>query len=345
MLNITLLKQPLLKRSTSILKKILPCLLLASASSFAKPALTVYTYDSFASEWGPGPVIKTAFEKECDCELNFVALEDGVSLLNRLRMEGKNSKADIILGLDNNLLQAAEQTGLFAKHGLDTKAVVDIPGGWDNTTFVPYDYGYFAFVYDKNRLKNPPQSLHELIDSKEPWKVIYQDPRTSTPGLGLLLWMQKVYGDQAPQAWQKLAKKTVTVTKGWSEAYGLFLKGEADLVLSYTTSPAYHIIEEKKDNYAAANFSEGHYLQIEVAGQLAASKNPALAKRFLQFILTPAFQQAIPTKNWMYPAIKTDLPAGFAHLAVPEKALQYSAQQVAEQRNNWIQTWQQAVSR
>jgi hypothetical protein len=82
--------------------------------------------------------------------------------------------------------------------------------------------------------------------------VIYEDPRTSTPGLGLLLWMQKVYGDKAPEAWQKLAAKTVTVTKGWSEAYGLFLKGESDLVLSYTTSPAYHIIEEKKDNYAAA---------------------------------------------------------------------------------------------
>nr|VXZ88705.1 Thiamine-binding periplasmic protein precursor [Klebsiella pneumoniae] len=24
-----------------------------------------------------------------------------------------------------------------------------MPGGWDNDTFVPYDYGYFAFVYDK----------------------------------------------------------------------------------------------------------------------------------------------------------------------------------------------------
>lgn len=333
----------LLKRSAILLKQSLPCLLLLSAPVFAKPALTVYTYDSFASEWGPGPVIKTAFEKECECELNFVALEDGASLLNRLRMEGKNSKADIILGLDNNLLQAAEQTGLFTQHGVDTHTI-KVPGGWSNATFVPYDYGYFAFVYNKEKLKNPPKSLHELIDSAEPWKVIYQDPRTSTPGLGLLLWMQQVYGEQAPEAWQKLAKKTVTVTKGWSEAYGLFLKGEADLVLSYTTSPAYHIIEEKKENYAAANFSEGHYLQIEVAGQLAASKQPELAKRFMQFILSPTFQQAIPTTNWMYPVISTELPAGFAALPVPEKSLQYSAQQVAEKRNSWIQAWQRAVS-
>ncbi|MGS3026373.1 thiamine ABC transporter substrate-binding protein, partial [Escherichia coli] len=76
---------------------------------------------------------------------------------------------------------------------------------------------------------NPPQSLKELFESDQNWRVIYQDPHTSTPGLGLLLWMQKVYCDDAPQAWQKLAKKTVTFTKGWSEAYGLVLKGESDL--------------------------------------------------------------------------------------------------------------------
>lgn len=169
-------------------------------------------------------------------------------------MEGKNSKADVVLGLDNNLLEAAAQSKLFAKSNVPASAV-SVPGGWDNDTFVPYDYGYFAFVYDKNKLANPPKSLKELVEGPQKWRVIYEDPRTSTPGLGLLLWMQKVYGDQAPEAWQKLAAKTVTVTKGWSEAYGLFLKGESDLVLSYTTSPAYHMIEEKKDNYAAASFA------------------------------------------------------------------------------------------
>lgn len=194
---------------------------------------------------GPRPNNQKAFEADCNCELKLVALEDGVSLLNRLRMEGKNSKADVVLGLDNNLLEAATQTKLFAKSGV-ANDTVNVPGGWKNDTFVPFDYGYFAFVYDKSKLKNPPKSLKELVESDQKWRVIYQDPRTSTPGLGLLLWMQKVYGDKAPEAWQKLAAKTVTVTKGWSEAYGLFLKGESDLVLSYTTSPAYHIIAEKK---------------------------------------------------------------------------------------------------
>ncbi len=325
-------------------KKLLPLLILIAAPVFAKPLLTVYTYDSFAADWGPGPAVKKAFEADCNCELKFVALEDGVSLLNRLRMEGKNSKADVVLGLDNNLIAAASQTKLFAPSNIDTSAL-SIPGGWKNDTFVPFDYGYFAFVYDKNKLKNPPKSLKELVESDQKWKVIYQDPRTSTPGLGLLLWMQKVYGDKAPEAWAKLASKTVTVTKGWSEAYGLFLKGESDLVLSYTTSPAYHIIEEKKDNYAAADFSEGHYLQVEVAGRLAASKQPELAEKFMKFITQPGFQNAIPTGNWMYPVTDVKLPEGFSSIKKPQTSLEFTPEEVSELRAGWISAWQRAVSR
>ncbi len=54
-------------------------------------------------------------------------MEDGVSLLNRLRMEGKNSKADVVLGLDNNLLDAASKTGLFAKKAVWQRMPLTFP--------------------------------------------------------------------------------------------------------------------------------------------------------------------------------------------------------------------------
>ncbi len=82
-----------------------------------KETLNIYTYDSFSSKWGPGPKIKTAFEKTCDCIVNWVALDDAVSILSRLKLEGNNTKADIALGLDMNLLEEAKASGLFAKHG------------------------------------------------------------------------------------------------------------------------------------------------------------------------------------------------------------------------------------
>ncbi|KLN65432.1 thiamine ABC transporter substrate-binding protein [Vibrio sp. VPAP30] len=317
---------------------------LATFPSFAEQnSLTIYTYDSFAADWGPGPVVEKAFEAHCDCDINFVALDDGVSILNRLRLEGDNSKADIILGLDNNLMAEAKKTGLLTQHSVDTSKVT-LPNGWTDKTFVPYDFGYFAFVYNKEKLANPPQSLKELVESRDDLKVIYQDPRTSTPGQGLMLWMKSVYGDDVTQAWQSLAKKTVTVTKGWSEAYSMFLEGESDLVLSYTTSPAYHLIAENDNKYAAADFAEGHYTQVEVAAKVKASKNQKLADEFMNFILSEEFQSAMPTGNWMYPVTDVALPQGFETLTLPSKALTFSADQVAENRKSWVREWQSALT-
>lgn len=328
----------------------MPKYLLALIISFAsysalagRPTLTVYTYSSFIADWGPGPIIKQRFESQCQCQLKFVGLEDGAALLNRIKMEGKKSKADVVLGLDNNLISQARQTGLFAESAVSNQKL-KLPISWQDQTFIPYDYGYFAFVYDKKRLKNPPTSLHQLVNSSEPWRVIYQDPRTSTPGLGLMLWMQKVFAKDSDVAWQKLAKKTVTITRGWSESYSLFLKGEADLVLSYSTSPAYHMINEHKNNYAAAAFSEGHYLQIEVAARLLSSTQPQLARQFMQFISSDDFQRSLATSNWMYPATEQPLPALFSQLMVPVHALLFDPDQIAAQYKQWITHWQNAVS-
>lgn len=311
--------------------------LIASAQS-----LTVYTYSSFASDWGPGPAIEKAFEAQCGCDLNYVALDDGVSILNRLRLEGSSTQADVVLGLDNNLMSEAKKSGLLANHGADLSSVV-LPNGWSDEVFVPFDYGYFAFVYNKEKVKNPPKSLKELVEQRDDLKVIYQDPRTSTPGQGLLLWMKSVYGDDSSAAWQQLSKKTVTVTKGWSEAYSMFLEGESDLVLSYTTSPAYHIIAEQDQRFAAADFAEGHYTQVEVAAKVAGSSNQKLADEFMQFIVSDSFQSNIPTGNWMYPVVDSNLPAGFESLTIPAKALSFSPEEVANNRKAWIREWQSAL--
>ena len=332
-------------RTTTVL------LLATSALAFAGPAaaqdkLTVYTYDSFTAEWGPGPAVEKAFEAECGCDLEFVAVADGVALLNRLKLEGAGSAADIVLGLDTNLTYEARQTGLFAPHGVSLERV-EVPGGWDDDTFVPFDYGYFAFVYDSETLPNPPASLKELVEGDPDDKIVIQDPRTSTPGLGLLLWMKAVYGDEAAAAWEKLSARVLTVTPGWSEAYGLFTGGEAAMVLSYTTSPAYHVIAEGTERYKAAAFAEGHYLQVEVAGATRKGAENPLTKRFLDFMTSPAFQDAIPETNWMFPAAATSEPLdpAFDDLVRPARTLAFTPQEVAENRQAWVAEWLAAMSR
>ena len=319
---------------------------LFAVSASAEPkTLTVYTYDSFTSEWGPGPKVKEAFEKTCDCTLNLVGVADGVALLNRLKLEGAKSKADLVLGLDTNLLAEAKATGLFEASGVDGSAA-KIPGGFNDDIFLPYDYGYFAFNYDSDVVKNPPKSMAEFLDGDASQKIVIQDPRTSTPGLGLLLWMKSIYGDKAPEAWEKLKPRVLTVTPGWSESYSLYTKGEVPYVLSYHTSPAYHVVSDKTERYKAAEFSEGHYIQIEIAGMLKGAKDKALAKQFLEFMLSPGFQDQIPENNWMLPVAATSEPlnAAFDNLIQPKKTFLFPSDEVGEKRRAWIDEWLNAMS-
>ena len=306
-----------------------------------RPVLTVYTYDSFVSDWGPGPAVEKAFEAVCGCDLELVGAGDGAALLARLRLEGARTKADVVLGLDTSLTGAARATGLFAPHSV--AAAYDLPIPWDDDVFVPYDWGWFAFVHEAGL--EAPANFRELADSD--LKIVIQDPRSSTPGLGLLLWVKAAHGARAGEIWEGLADNIVTVTRGWSEAYGLFLDGEADMVLSYTTSPAYHLIAEGDAGKAAAIFEEGHYMQVEVAAKLAGTEQPELADRFLQFMVSDAFQAIIPTTNWMYPAVMPEagLPEGFETLPRPAKSLLLPEAAAAALRDEALAEWRDALSR
>jgi thiamine transport system substrate-binding protein len=251
-----------------------------------------------------------------------------------------------VLGLDTNLVTEAKATDLFAPHGIDTTAIT-VPDDWADDVFVPYDYSHFAVVYDTEAISTPPTSLRDLVEGDASQKIVIQDPRTSTPGLGLLLWVKAVYGDEAPQAWERLRERVLTVSPGWSEAYGLFTSGEAPMVLSYTTSPAYHMVSEDSERYQAAAFEEGHYLQIEVAGLLANAPDVELAREFLAFMTQPGFQDAIPTYNWMMPAAATSepLPEAFDRLVRPETTLLLSPDDVSRNRQTWIDEWLAVMSR
>mgnify|MGYP001772774367 FL=1 len=314
--------------------------LVAASAAHADP-LTIYAPDYFASEWGPGPAIKAAFEAECDCEIEYVTGD----LLPRILLEGERTKADVAIGFNSDVTKKARETGLFAPHGLDLSPLT-LPLEWTDDTFLPFNWSYTAFVYDNTKIKNPPTSFHDLVNSDENWSIAIQDPRTSISGLALVLWGKEVFGDDAKAEWAKLAPKVTTVTKGWSEAYGLFTDGEVDMVLSYTTSPAYHIIAEEDATKSAALFDEGHYFMVELAAKLKGTDQPELADAFMAFILSPTFQNIIPTANWSYPAAlpRDQWPDAFSELNYPEKAIFLNEDEADALRDEAIAEWRTAFS-
>jgi len=301
--------------------------------------LTVYTYDSFVSEWGPGPLIEKTFEEKYSVDLELIAVDSAATLLNKVILEGSNTKADIILGLDMNLFNSAENSELFTAHNLNNiNEKLNLPIEWNSEIFVPYNYGYFAFVYNNKKLKNPPKSMDELLNITDA-RIVIQDPRTSTPGLGLLTWMKILYGENAQENWSKLNKKIISVTKGWTDAYyNFFMSGEADIVLSYSTSPAAHIMFEENYDISASIFKEGNYLSVEFAGILKSSKNKKVANIFLDFMLSDEFQKVIPSTNIMYPVTNIKLPDAFNELEIP-KALQLNPKEINDFKGEWINEW------
>ena len=253
----------------------------------------------------------------------------------------------MVLGLDTNLMAEATATGLFAPHGVDTGGL-DLPVAWTDATFVPFDWGWFAFVYDATQAAEAAAEPRGAGRREDGPTIVIEDPRTSTPGLGLLVWMREVYGDEAADAWRKLAPKIVTVTQGWSEAYGLFLKGEADMVLSYTTSPAYHIAAEDEDQVQGGDLSgrplpagrgrrhdEGDRRPRARPRSSCASCCPSRSSR----------RSRRATGCIRRSRRQAGLPASFEGLGKPAKVALMPPEEVEQNRRAWVDEWLAAMSR
>ncbi|MBD3676976.1 MAG: thiamine ABC transporter substrate-binding protein [Rhodobacteraceae bacterium] len=305
--------------------------------------LTVYTYGSFASEWGPGPRIQAAFEATCECELELVAVGGTDDILKRLASEGEDSPADVVVGINADRAAIAEAAQIFAPHRL-LQGRYDMPLGWHHALFVPIDWGYVSFIYDKPRTPSPPSSFRDLAASEA--TILIQDPRSSAAGLALLLWVKAAYGDESEEIWRDLADNIVEVTEGWSASYGQFLEGGADMVLSYTTSPAYHVLVEGDRSKAAAQFDEGHYMQIELAGVLTTSNSTDLAHDFVEFLMSDQVQALLPESNWMYPARMPEggIPEEFGNLISPSRALFLNPSTAESLREEALREWLAAIN-
>lgn len=295
------------------------------ADSQASKKLVVYTYDSFVSEWGPGPKLAELFTAKTGIEVDFVDCGDGVQLLSRAILERNDTQADILLGLDNNTAKDSIKSDLFepylpkgAKDCINQE-LFNILDAQNN--LIPYDYSHFAMIFDTRSSIPEPKSLEDLADPIYKNKIIIMDPRTSTPGLGFVAWTRSIFTEdnktmQFEDYWKALKPNILSMPPSWSAGYNLFTSGEAPLVVSYSTSPAANLEYDKIDYYKALVFDEGHYIQVEGAGILKDAPHKENAKLFMDFLISEEAQNELPLTQWMYPANKNvKLPECYAKAA------------------------------
>lgn len=298
----------------------------------------IYAYDSFSGEWGPGPEIARLFKEKTGMEVIFADCEDGGQVLSKAILEKKDPYADVVIGIDNNLWKQAYDEGildsfvpsnanevkaeLWAKLNPLENIVTDADVKSSKATLTPFDFSPFAFIFNTKSGIEAPKCLEDLTKDIYAKKIILMDPRTSTPGLGFETWVKTVYGDRADDYMKRLEPSILTMTPGWSAGYGMFTDGEAPLVISYTTSPAYHIEYGEGDQFQALIFDDGHIMQVEGAGIVKGAKNKKGAQAFIEFLISPEAQNVIPLTQWMFPVNSTiALPKSYDYAPVPENIL------------------------
>ena len=340
----------------------------ASPNESRRVTLTVIAYDSFASKHGLGPVVKSLFEAQCGCDLKILPSGDAVQMLSRLELDTERKKisAQVAIGIDQSLWPRAKP---LAESWGEKKD----PIGFDKILkelkiapdFFPFDYGTYAWMADTQALNDTqvrvPGSWSDLEKPEYQKKLLIEDPRTSTPGLGLLLYTKSVYGEKFQEFWKKMRSQWLTLPMGWSQAYGLFLKGQAPLVWSYTTSQAYHVENPDKSTAVMAGKSnryqaillknaEGHTeapMQVEgailIRGGSQTPDQRKLAHQFIEFLMSEGVQNKVALGNWMLPARgDVKLPESFTALPVPHVKKVITPKNRAEV-DLVLKEWQEAI--
>lgn len=295
--------------------------------------LTVITHDSFDVD----KKLVAAFEKANNAKVRFVKGGDAGELLNRLVLTRRAPLADVVYGLDNSMIGRANQMGLLQAYKSPNLGKVPAQYRLDEAgTLNTVDYGFVALNYDRAAFAKTglplPKSLDDLKKPEYARLTVVQSPATSSPGLAFLLATVNHYGEAGAWAWWREARANgLKVTRGWSDAYYKdFTKngGKYPIVLSYASSPAAEVFYADGFNPAklpaqapTANlFLPGSvWLQLEGVGVLRGAKQPALARKFVDFMLSGAVQADIPTRMWIYPAVSgTKLDPVFRYADQPQ---------------------------
>lgn len=313
--------------------------------------LKVVTHDSFNM---PKEVL-AVFEKENNVKVEKVAPGDGGVLVNQLILTKAAPLGDVVFGIDNTFAARAIKEGVIEDY--QSKALPEDAKKYqsaDTGPLTPIDVGDVCINADKNWYKAKgqaiPASLDDLAKPEYKDQLVVMNPTTSSPGLAFLLATVAAKGESGYEGyWKSLRDNGVKIVKGWEEGYtvdfsGSSGKGPRPLVLSYATSPSAEINKETGESNTVA-LLDTCFRQVEYAGVLKGAKEPELAKKFVDFLLSDAAQGAFPANMYMYPINKAvKLPEEWAKFApLAEKPWQVPSTDITSKRETWQRAWTKTV--
>jgi thiamine transport system substrate-binding protein len=329
----------------------------ANPAQAEKKTLTVMSHDSF----NISKTVLASFEEQHQVTVRFLKAGDAGSALVQAILAKDRPLADLFYGVDNTFLSRALTADIFAPHPSPLLALVPAalrhPG---DDRLLPVSYGDVCLNYDRQWFQSrglpPPADLADLLKPEYRGLTVVENPATSSPGLAFLLATIGRFGEEGYlEFWRGLRANQVLVANGWKDAYyGHFTaasKGNRPIVVSYASSPpaAVHYATTPLEEAPTAAVLSDHsaFRQIEYVGILKGAKEPELAGKLIDFMLSPAFQEDIPLQMFVFPVNpEARLPEVFRrHAAVAERPATVAPEAIEAKRDQWIEAWTTAVLR
>ncbi len=333
------------------------CAQAASSPSPSGPqSLMVMTHDSFAVS----EAVVMAFEEQNNAKVQFLKAGDTGTALNKAILSKDNPLADVFYGVDNTFLSRALSEGIYEPY--DSPMLSAIPDKFkldDQNRALPVDYGDVCPNFDKAFFDElgsaAPQNLEDLADPEFEGMLVVENPATSSPGLAFLLATIGHFGEVGYlDYWKSLVENDVLVVNDWESAYYSEFSlhgGSHPLVISYGSSPPAEVIfaetpiDEPPTGVVVGD--ESCFRQIEFVGILEGAQNRNLAEKWIDFMLSPTFQEDMPMQMFVFPVNQdARLPSEFADFTViPDQTAQVSPDSIAANREQWINDWTDTVLR
>ena len=324
-----------------------------SSSDEDPKTLVVATHDS----WAMSKSVLAEFTEKTGITVKIQPQGDAGALTNRLVLTKDSPLADGVYGIDNTFASRAVSAGILTPY--DAKVPASATRfqleGKGTSRLTPIDYSDVCVnvddtYFEKSELA-PPKTLDDL--TKPAYKDLFVTPgaTTSSPGLAFLLATIAAKGDDWPTYWKALVANGTKVDAGWSDAYEVdFTAGGGDgtrpIVLSYSSSPPFTVPEGDTSPTTSA-LLDTCYRQVEYAGVLTGSKNPAGMRKFIDFMLERDFQAALPDNMYVYPVdADVALPSAWAKFApISPKPYAIDPVEVTENRSAWLREWRDITTR
>ena len=335
---------------------VLVTILLAGCAPKGPVTLNVMTHDSFAASES----VITAFEKANNAKVVFLKSGDAGAALNKAILTKDAPLADVFYGVDNTFLSRALDSGIYEPYASPLLAQIPAQFKLDpQNRALPVDYSDVCITYDKAYFASHtlpvPVTLEDLAKPEYKDMLVMENPATSSPGLAFLLATIKHFGANGYlDYWKSLRANGVVVVDGWETAYytnfsGSSGHGPQPLVVSYATDPAAEVVNASTpltDSPVGSMLGPGTcFRQIEFVGILKGTRQLALAKKFVDFMLGQQFQEDMPLQMYVYPVNPTaKLPDAFVkYNQIPTQPATLDPAVIASNRDEWIQAWTQAV--